>query len=124
MSVDEEGGAAASAGLSTRRVVLEAIRLADAEGVHGLSMRRLATVLNAGAMTLYHYVANKEELLDAMVDVVFDEIALPREDVEWRQAIRERALSARGCSLVIAGRSGCSIRGPRRGRRTSVITRP
>ncbi|WP_240638787.1 TetR/AcrR family transcriptional regulator [Microbacterium sp. ABRD28] len=96
MSVDEEGGAAASAGLSTGRVVLEAIRLADAEGVHGLSMRRLATVLNAGAMTLYHYVANKEELLDAMVDVVFDEIALPREDVEWRQAIRERALSARG----------------------------
>lgn len=81
--------------LSRTRVVGEAIRLADREGVHGLSMRRLAGVLDAGAMTLYHYVASKEELLDAMIDVVFDEIELPREDEDWRAAIRGRAISAR-----------------------------
>jgi AcrR family transcriptional regulator len=81
--------------LNKRRVVLEAIRLADAEGVAGVSMRRLAAELGAGAMSLYHYVANKDELLDAMVDVVFEEIELPREGVDWQVALRDRALSAR-----------------------------
>lgn len=83
------------AGLSTERVVAEAIRLADREGVDGLSMRRLAGTLGAGAMSLYHYVASKEELLDAMIDVVFDEIELPPEDADWQTAIRRRAVSAR-----------------------------
>jgi len=82
-------------GLSTQRVVVEAIRLADREGVDGLSMRRLAGVLGAGAMSLYHYVASKEELLDAMVDVVYDEIDLPPDDTDWQSAMRQRALSAR-----------------------------
>lgn len=95
MPESDDAAAVASAGLNKRRVVLEAIRLADAKGVHGLSMRRLATALGAGAMSLYHYVANKDELLDAMVDVVFEEIELPREDAPWQEAIRERALSAR-----------------------------
>jgi AcrR family transcriptional regulator len=85
----------AGSGLSKQRVVAEAIRLADAEGVDGLSMRRLATVLDAGAMSLYYYVANKDELLDAMVDVVFGEIALPPEDADWQTAMRQRSRSAR-----------------------------
>jgi AcrR family transcriptional regulator len=83
------------AGLSTRRVVVEAIQLADREGVDGLSMRRLAAVLGAGAMSLYHYVASKEELLDAMIDVVYDQIELPADDTDWQSAMRQRALSAR-----------------------------
>lgn len=82
-------------GLSKRRVVLEAVRLADREGAHGLTMRRLASELGAGAMSLYRYVASKDELLDAMIDVVFEEIELPRDGVEWRAAMRERASSAR-----------------------------
>jgi len=82
-------------GLSTQRVVAEAIRLADAEGVEGLSMRRLAGVLGAGAMSLYHYVANKEQLLDGMIDVVFSEIELDAGDPDWRSAMRGRAMSAR-----------------------------
>ena len=82
-------------GLSTQRVVSEAIRIADGEGVDGLSMRRLAAALEAGAMSLYHYVANKEELLDAMIDVVFDEIELPSLDVDWKVAMRAEAVSAR-----------------------------
>lgn len=81
--------------LSKRRVVDEAIRLADREGVHGLSMRVLASALGAGAMSLYRYVANKEELLDAMIDTVFEEIELPLDDTDWQPAMRQRALSTR-----------------------------
>ena len=95
MAATEHGPLTSDAGLSRQRVVAEAIRLADREGVHGLSMRRLAGSLGAGAMSLYHYVANKEELLDAMVDVVFEEIALPPEELDWQSAMRERAMSAR-----------------------------
>lgn len=83
------------AGLSKQRVVAEAIRLADREGVHGLTMRRLAGELGAGAMSLYHYVASKDELLDAMIDVVFHEIDLPPDDTDWQSAIRARAIAAR-----------------------------
>ena len=86
---------APEAGLTQQRVVAEAIRLADLEGVDGLSMRRLAGSLGSGAMSLYHYVASKEELLDAMIDVVFAEIDLPSEEADWRSALRARAVSAR-----------------------------
>ncbi len=95
MSVKEQRQVASAAGLSKQRVVAEAIRLADRDGVDGLSMRRLAGALGAGAMSLYHYVASKEELLDAMIDVVFDEIELPPQETDWQSAIRQRALSAR-----------------------------
>lgn len=83
------------AGLSRQRLVAEAVRLADREGVDGLSMRRLAGTLGAGAMSLYHYVANKDELLDAMIDVVFEEIELPPEGTDWQSAMRRRSISAR-----------------------------
>jgi AcrR family transcriptional regulator len=82
-------------GLNKPRVVAEAIRLADLEGVDGLSMRRLAGALGAGAMSLYHYVANKDELLDAMIDIVFEEIELPPEETDWQSAMRQRSVSAR-----------------------------
>jgi AcrR family transcriptional regulator len=71
------------------------MRLADREGVDGLSMRRLAAELGAGAMSLYYYVANKDELLDAMIDVVFGEIELPPSDADWQEAMRRRCTSAR-----------------------------
>ncbi len=95
MSAREQRQTASEAGLSKHRVVVEAVRIADREGVDGLSMRRLAGALGAGAMSLYHYVASKEELLDAMIDVVFEEIALPPEDTDWQSAMRQRAVSAR-----------------------------
>jgi AcrR family transcriptional regulator len=87
--------AASDAALSKQRVVVEAVRLADREGVDGLSMRRLAGALGAGAMSLYYYVASKEELLDAMIDIVFEEIELPPEETDWQSAMRQRAASAR-----------------------------
>ncbi len=95
MSARERRQVASDAGLSKQRVVVEAVRLADRDGVDGLSMRRLAGALGAGAMSLYHYVANKEELLDAMVDIVFGEIELPPEETDWQAAMRRRAMSAR-----------------------------
>jgi len=95
VSASERRQVMPDAGLSKQRVVDEAIRLADREGVDGLSMRRLAATLGAGAMSLYHYVANKEELLDAMVDIVFQEIELPPQETDWQSAIRRRSVSAR-----------------------------
>jgi AcrR family transcriptional regulator len=58
-------------------------------------MRRLADELGAGAMSLYHYVPNKEQLLDGMVDIVFGEIELPSTHVDWKTAMRRRAISTR-----------------------------
>jgi AcrR family transcriptional regulator len=76
-------------------VLRAAIDLAARDGLEALTMRRLADELGAGAMSLYHYVPNKERLLDGMIDIVFGEIELPPEDVEWKEAMRRRALSTR-----------------------------
>ncbi len=95
MSTRERRQVASDAGLSKQRVVVEAVRLADRDGVDRLSMRRLAGAMGAGAMSLYHYVASKEELLDSMIDVVFGEIELPAQSADWQSAMRRQAVSAR-----------------------------
>ncbi len=95
MSAAEQRQVVSAEGLSKQRVVAEAVRLADREGVDGLSMRRLAGALGAGAMSLYHYVASKDELLDAMIDVVFEEIELPPAEADWQSAMRQEAASTR-----------------------------
>jgi len=95
VSAQEQRQVVPGEGLSKHRVVIEAVRLADSEGVDGLSMRRLAGALGAGAMSLYHYVASKDELLDAMIDVVFEEIELPSAEAEWQSAMRQEAASTR-----------------------------
>ena len=81
--------------LSRERVLEAAVDLAQRDGIEALSMRRLAEELEVGVMTLYHYVPNKTELLDGMVDVVFAEIDPPPRDGDWRAAMRRRALSTR-----------------------------
>jgi AcrR family transcriptional regulator len=81
--------------LSTERVLDTAIALAQREGLESLTMRRLADQLGVGAMTLYHYVPNKQALLDGMVDIVFGEIDLPATDGDWRTELHRRALSTR-----------------------------
>lgn len=95
MTAREQRQVASDTGLSKQRVVAEAVRLADREGVDGLSMRRLAGALGVGAMSLYHYVASKDELLDAMIDTVYAEIELPPEDTDWQSAMRRRSISTR-----------------------------
>lgn len=81
--------------LSKERVIVEAVALADEIGISTLTMRRLADRLHVEPMSLYHHVANKDEILDGMVDVVFREIELPATHVDWKTAMRARAASAR-----------------------------
>jgi AcrR family transcriptional regulator len=81
--------------LSRERVLRAAVLLADAGGLESLTMRRLGEELGVEAMSLYKHVANKDDLLDGMVDVVFGEIELPGEGADWRTAMRARAVSAR-----------------------------
>jgi AcrR family transcriptional regulator len=81
--------------LSRERVLRAAVELADREGLESLTMRRLADELGAGAMSLYHYVPNKEELIDGMIGIVFEEIEPPSLDVDWKTALRRRANSTR-----------------------------
>ncbi|WP_373047028.1 TetR/AcrR family transcriptional regulator C-terminal domain-containing protein [Vulgatibacter sp.] len=81
--------------LTRERVLRAAVEAADEGGVASLSMRKLAERLGVEAMSLYHHVANKEEILDGMVDLVFAEFDLPGGRTGWKQAMRKRALSAR-----------------------------
>jgi AcrR family transcriptional regulator len=81
--------------LSSARVLRAAVALADEAGLEAFSMRGLAQELGVVPMALYKHVANKEELLDGMVDIVFSEIELPSEDLDWRSAMRLRAISTR-----------------------------
>jgi AcrR family transcriptional regulator len=81
--------------LSRTRVLQAAVGLADEAGLDAFSMRGLAQDLGVVPMALYKHVANKDELLDAMVDIVFGEIEPPGKDPDWRSAMRRRAISTR-----------------------------
>ena len=81
--------------LTRDRVLQAALELADAGGFESLTMRRLATQLRVEAMSLYNHVANKEDIVDGLVDLVFSEIELPEPGEEWRAAMRRRAISTR-----------------------------
>jgi AcrR family transcriptional regulator len=79
--------------LSRERVLRAAIAHADAGGLEALTMRTLAELLEVAPMALYRHVASKDDLIDAMVDVVFSEIGVPSGGGDWRSAMRQRAIS-------------------------------
>jgi AcrR family transcriptional regulator len=81
--------------LSRDRVLHAAVAIADATGIGSLTMRSLAQELGVKPMALYYHVANKDEILDGIVDLVFSEIELPSADGDWRSEIVRRANSAR-----------------------------
>ena len=81
--------------LSRDRILRAAVALADDAGIESLSMRNLAQDLGVVPMALYKHVANKDELLDGMIDVVVGEIDPPAPDADWKRAVRQRILSAR-----------------------------
>lgn len=81
--------------VTRERILDEAIRLADEEGLAALSMRRIARALGVEAMALYNHVANKEAILDGLVDRVLGEMDLPEPHDDWRSGMRRRAASAR-----------------------------
>jgi len=71
-----------------------AVLLADEDGLESLTMRELGLRLGVEAMSLYNHVANKDDILDGMVDLVVSEIDLPSDTVDWKAAMRGRAISA------------------------------
>ena len=81
--------------LSRDRVLRAAVRIADREGIGAVSMRRIGEALGVEAMALYNHVANKDEILDGMVDIVVSEIAPPIDGGDWKTTVRTRILSAR-----------------------------
>jgi AcrR family transcriptional regulator len=81
--------------LTKDRILGAAVDLADREGLGALTMRRLGAELGFEAMSLYKHVANKEEILDAMVELIVPQIEIPEPGADWREAMRRRAISAR-----------------------------
>ncbi|MFI2372844.1 TetR/AcrR family transcriptional regulator [Streptomyces sp. NPDC018833] len=81
--------------LSRERVIRTAVAVADENGSAALTMRAIAEPLGVEAMSLYHHVAGREDVLDGMVDAVFGEIDLPPRDADWKSAMRHRAVSVR-----------------------------
>lgn len=81
--------------LTRDRILGAAIEVADRDGIGSLSMRRLGQALGVEAMSLYNHVADKEHLLDGMIDAVFTEIQFPTGSADWKAAMRQRAVSAR-----------------------------
>nr|BFE73926.1 hypothetical protein GCM10020092_072270 [Actinoplanes digitatis] len=85
--------------LSRERVLHAAVALADVIGIEALSMRKLAQDLGVVPMALYKHVANRDELVDGMVDTVVAEIDAPEHGTAWQPAVRRRVLSARRTML-------------------------
>ena len=95
MSTRTNAGARTRAPLTRERVLRAAVALADEGGIASLSMRKLGQQLGVEAMSLYNHVANKEAILDGIVDVVVSEIEWPSDGSDWKNAMRRRAISAR-----------------------------
>lgn len=81
--------------LTRDRLLRGAVAVADASGIGALTIRSLARELGVKPMAIYHHVANKNEILDGVVDLVFSEIELPPGAGAWRAEMRQRAISAR-----------------------------
>jgi AcrR family transcriptional regulator len=95
MPTPASDGPAQRAPLTRERVLRGAIAIADAGGIAALTIRALADKLGVKPMSVYHHVANKDEILDGIVDLVFSEIDLPAPGGDWHAEIRRRATSAR-----------------------------
>jgi AcrR family transcriptional regulator len=99
MSTQSNAGSRRRTPLTRERVLQTAVRRADASGIESLSMRKLGQELGVEAMALYHHFANKEDLVNGMVDLVFGEIELPASAGNWRTAMRQRAIAVRDALL-------------------------
>lgn len=81
--------------LSRDRIIDAAASVADSRGLTGVSMRNVGKQLGVEAMSLYHHISGKDDLLDGLADWVFTGIDLPALDEPWRGAMAERAASSR-----------------------------
>lgn len=106
--------------LTREQIVAEAVALLDAEGMEALTMRQLGARLNAGATSLYRHVANRDELIELVVDEVYGEIRVPEiaDAAQWRTATAECAAGLRAMILrhpwmaSTLGQVGLSYLGP------------
>jgi AcrR family transcriptional regulator len=85
--------------LTRERVLRTAVALADERGLKELTMRNLAKELDVEAMSLYNHVANKDDLVDGMIELVFSEIEPPAAGGDWKAELRNRAVSTRAALL-------------------------
>jgi len=81
--------------LNRDRILVAAAEIADERGVAAVTMRKVASRLGVEAMSLYNHVANKDDILDGMVDLVVEQVDVPADADHWREAMRRRAISAR-----------------------------
>src|SRR6476659_11071873 len=95
MSQPTSGSTRERVPLSRDRVLAGAIAVADTGEITALTIRTLAQELGVKPMSVYHYVANKDEIIDGIVDLVYAEIDLPVPGGDWRTEMRRRAHSAR-----------------------------
>src|SRR3981081_2749210 len=95
MATQNEMSAGSRAPLTREGGLPAAVVLADTSGGESLSMRKLAQELGVEAMSLYNHVANKDDILAGIVDVVFSQVGLPPEGVDWKTAVRRVAISVR-----------------------------
>jgi AcrR family transcriptional regulator len=95
MTSDEAAKSESRRRLSRERVLEAAIAHADGGGLQVLTMRTLAEMLGVAPMALYRHVASKDDLIDAMVDVVFGEIGVPGGGGDWKTSMRRRAIAIR-----------------------------
>lgn len=113
--------------LTRERVLQAALVLADQEGLDAVSMRRLGQELGVRGMSLYNHVGSKDEILDGLLELVADEMEVPTDGLDWREAIRRSTISARDAHvrhpwaspLAAARQSG----GPVRMRRSDWLLR-
>ncbi|HEX8984605.1 MAG TPA: TetR/AcrR family transcriptional regulator [Bryobacteraceae bacterium] len=92
----QRGGEAAA--ITVDRIVRVAMELADREGLDTISMRRIASELGSGVMSLYHYVPSKDDLLDLLLDAAIGEVEIPKEPSgDWRGDLRTVAARTRAC---------------------------
>ncbi|MDP9282154.1 MAG: TetR/AcrR family transcriptional regulator C-terminal domain-containing protein [Chloroflexota bacterium] len=118
MASQVDRSAPARVPLSRDRVLQAAISLADAGGIESLSMRKLAQELGVEAMSVYYYVANKDAILDGIVDIVVAEFDMAAGGADWKSAIRHSAISAHdvlmrhpwACGLMMSAKRVSSAR--------------
>jgi AcrR family transcriptional regulator len=99
MATQTDPNAKPRAPLTRERVLRAALALADEGGIESVSMRNLGQKLGVEAMSLYNHVANKDDILDGIVDLIFGEIGIPSDQSDWKTAMRDRAVSIREALL-------------------------
>ncbi|MFC4453607.1 TetR/AcrR family transcriptional regulator [Deinococcus sonorensis] len=97
--------------LTRERILRASLDLVDQQGLEALSMRRVGQALGVEAMSLYKHVKDKDDLIDGLIDLVIAEIDVPDTADDWKDAMRQRAISAH--QVLLRHRWACPLMGSR-----------